>query len=202
MQFADTTLSNGLAPRLQISPDSALTNTYPANILTDAISVQGPGASGKGAFSMGPSGALSGDPAMDRQKLFNGKELVTSAKSAYQLSWPILVWGGLLLLLYGISYDALSKESNVMVYTEMMHKSRVAASRVTYLAMRANLDPVSKAGRICIWLLVHCCIISKVIKPNYDGRAAVQLGSQASHFRMRCTALQTMASTATSWGLC
>lgn len=122
-----------------------------------AVHVQGPNASGKGAFSTGPSGALTGDPAADRQKLFNGKELVTSAKSAYQLSWPILLWGTLLLVLYGISYDALSKEHNVMVYTEMMHKSRVAASRVTYFAIRANLDVVSRE-LLCLQLVgCGCC---------------------------------------------
>jgi hypothetical protein len=110
--------------------------------------MQGPNASGKGTFSIGASGGMSGDPAADRQKLFQGKELVTSTKSAYKLSWPILLWGGLLLLLYGISYETLNKEYNVMVYTEMMHKSRVAASRVTYLALRANLHPVRTHNNI------------------------------------------------------
>jgi hypothetical protein len=86
------------------------------------------------------------DPAADKQRLFNGKELVTSTKSAYQLSWPIMVWGMLVLLLYGISYNNLSNETDTMVYIKMTQKSRIAASRVSYFALRANLEQVSKPG--------------------------------------------------------
>jgi hypothetical protein len=104
---------------------------------------QSPGASGKGAFSMGPAGAGGPSDPIDTQKLFNGKELVTSAKSAYELSWPILVWGMLVLLLYGVSYNNLSSEQDTMVYIKMTQKSRVAASRVTYYTMGAALNQVS-----------------------------------------------------------
>jgi hypothetical protein len=107
-----------------------------------AAAPQSPGASGKGTFSMGAAGP--GGPAepIDRQKLFNGKELVTSAKSAYELSWPIMVWGMLVLLLYGISYNNLSSEQDTMVYIKMTQKSRIAASRVTYYTMGAGLNEV------------------------------------------------------------
>lgn len=92
---------------------------------------------------MGPAGPGGPSDPIDRNKLFNGKELVTSAKSAYELSWPILVWGMLVLLLYGISYNNLSSEQDTMVYIKMTQKSRVAASRVTYYTMGAALNQVS-----------------------------------------------------------
>lgn len=81
--------------------------------------------------------------AADRQKLFNGKELVTSTKSAYQISWPILLWGALVLILYSVSYTALSAEHDTVVYIKMTQKARIAAGRLTYYAMRASLEPVS-----------------------------------------------------------
>lgn len=92
---------------------------------------------------MGPGGPGGPSDPIDRQKLFNGKELVTSAKSAYELSWPIMVWGMLVLLLYGISYNNLSSEQDTMVYIKMTQKSRIAASRVTYYTMGAGLNEVS-----------------------------------------------------------
>lgn len=113
--------------------------------VTLTVSIQGPNASGKGAFSMGPSGLTGTDLAADRQKLFNGKKLATSTKSAYQLSWPIVLWSVLVLVLYGISYDALSHQHNTMVYIKMTQKTRIAASRVTYQALRISLEPVGPA---------------------------------------------------------
>jgi hypothetical protein len=102
---------------------------------------------------MGPAGAVGDDPAADKQRLFNGKELVTSTKSAYQLSWPIMVWGMLVLLLYGISYNNLSSETDTMVYIKMTQKSRIAASRASYFALRANLEQVSH------WLQRCTCVV-------------------------------------------
>jgi hypothetical protein len=93
---------------------------------------------------MGPSGPGIQDLAADRQRLFNGKELVTSTKSAYQLCWPIALWGVLVLVLYAVSYTALSAEHDTMVYIKMTHKARIAASRVTYYAMRMSLEPVRR----------------------------------------------------------
>lgn len=94
---------------------------------------------------MGASGVMGTDVAADRQKLFNGKELATSTKSAYQLSWPIVLWSVLVLVLYGISYDALSHQHNTMVYIKMTQKTRIAASRVTYQALRISLETVGPA---------------------------------------------------------
>lgn len=94
---------------------------------------------GKGGKPMASSQGL----AADRSKLFNGKQLVTSAKSAYQLCWPILLWGVLVLLMYGISYNTLTHEQDTLMYIKLTQKARVAASRVTYFALQLSLDPVS-----------------------------------------------------------
>lgn len=118
--------------------------------LASMLSMQGFGTGDKLLSSSVPDQLCSAgqDLAADRQKLFNGKQLVTSVKSAYQISWPIILWGVLVIILYAVSYQGLAKEHNIMAYIKMTQKSRVAASRLTYYALRISLEQVRGA-----WLM-------------------------------------------------
>jgi hypothetical protein len=91
--------------------------------------------------------ATSGNTAADRAKLFNGKALVTSAASSYQLSWPIVLWGVLLLVLYGISYNSLAHSQNTLTALMMTQKAQAAMSRLTYYTLASSLQPVRGLGQ-------------------------------------------------------
>lgn len=85
------------------------------------------------------------DPHLDRQKLFNGKQLSTSAQSAYQLAWPFLLWGMLVMILYGISYKQFGDINAGIIAIKMSQLSLAQASRMTYYGARISLEPVSVA---------------------------------------------------------
>lgn len=82
------------------------------------------------------------EPQSDRQRLFSGKQLVTSAKSAYQLAWPFLLWGILVIVLYGVSYKQLGDMNDGIIAIKMSQRSLAEASRLTYYGSRIALESV------------------------------------------------------------
>lgn len=81
-------------------------------------------------------------PQSERQRLFNGKQLVTSAKSAYQLTWPFVLWGILVMILYGVSYQKLGDVKDGIIAIKMGQRSLAEASRLTYYGARIALESV------------------------------------------------------------
>eukprot|EP00879_Flechtneria_rotunda_P020749 GHRR01021839.1.p1 GENE.GHRR01021839.1~~GHRR01021839.1.p1 ORF type:complete len:765 (+),score=247.75 GHRR01021839.1:296-2296(+) len=128
---------------LSTMPDDGGT-TIEVNAVTGVGSASG--VSCKGKCAQASSGAtfmadsMSAAPT-ERAKLFNGKELSASAKSAYQLAWPFVVWGILVMVLYGVSYQKLGEINNRIVAIKLSQRSLVQASRVTYYATRVALEP-------------------------------------------------------------
>lgn len=82
----------------------------------------------------------------DKEKLFNGKQLTTSAASAYKLSTPFVLWGILVVILYAVSYAQFNGVSDHMVVIKLMQRSLAQSTRLTYFATRASLEPVSRSA--------------------------------------------------------
>jgi hypothetical protein len=79
----------------------------------------------------------------DKEKLFNGKQLTTSAASAYKLSTPFVLWGILVVTLYAVSYAQFDGVQEHMVVTKLMQRSLAQTTRLSYFATRASLEAVS-----------------------------------------------------------
>jgi hypothetical protein len=79
----------------------------------------------------------------DKEKLFNGKQLTTSAASAYKLSAPFALWGILVVILYATSYAGFNGVQEHMIVIKLMQRSLAQSSRLSYFVTRASLEPVS-----------------------------------------------------------
>eukprot|EP00882_Tetradesmus_deserticola_P019533 GHRQ01021029.1.p1 GENE.GHRQ01021029.1~~GHRQ01021029.1.p1 ORF type:complete len:235 (-),score=27.19 GHRQ01021029.1:121-825(-) len=84
----------------------------------------------------------------DKDKLFNGKQLTTSAASAYKLSAPFALWGILVVTLYAVSYAQFDTVKEHMAISKLMQRSLAQASRLTYFAARASLEEVGCAASL------------------------------------------------------
>jgi hypothetical protein len=80
----------------------------------------------------------------DKEKLFNGKQLTTSAASAYKLSTPFALWGILVVILYAVSYAQFNGVQEHMIVIKLMQRSLAQSTRLSYFALRASLEPVSQ----------------------------------------------------------
>jgi hypothetical protein len=65
-----------------------------------------------------------------------------STKDAFSLAWPFLVWGGVMVIMYGASYAALGDVNSTIIAIKLGHQTLGLAMRVVYFAGEASLTQV------------------------------------------------------------
>lgn len=126
----------------------------------------------------GPKALAAATAAADREKLFNGKQLIASARSVYELSWPFVAWGIVVAVLYGISYQQFGDVNEHVLNVKMMQRTLAQAGRVTYFATRMVLEMVREPASG-----------SKVHRVSWSSRGTVELSQAHTGFTVgQCSA--------------
>ena len=93
--------------------------------------------------------------------------LLLSSKDVYKLVSPFLLWGALVMMLYGIGYSEFAGLEDALVAVKLGHRTMAQAARVAFFAGEVSLNGVSgrasadmptrMAGpsAACYTLLVH-----------------------------------------------
>ena len=115
-----------------------------------------------------------------KQNLFNGKTLVNSAKDAYRLTWPFLVFGALLIGLYVNDYRDFDSMNEVLKYTKMGQRTLAQSSRVSYimnyLVLRSVSGPYTYYARLACTATLLC--------HDHHLRVCLQQGISAHWFQV------------------